>query len=190
MGVGCRAVSLGREGAIRDEIEHELGVLIGLPLAYASRAVDMATFGFGAGIELDDRGDPVKVADYRLHIQEIWRIVRDGAIVVGYGDYFYPPRGSGVAREDFVARDAPRTRRDDLLDDWSVHDAIDHVVREVHATDAGDLALTFRDGCTLETFACSATTDVDGSDEFWRLIPPRVTGDEPQFVVTAHGIER
>ena len=42
----------------------------------------------------------------------------------------------------------------------------------------------------LETFASSATTDADGSDEFWRLIPPRVTGREPQFVVTAHGIER
>jgi hypothetical protein len=163
---------------------------VGLPLAYASRAVDMGTFGFGNETEQLLGGKPTKVADYRLHIQEIWRIVRDGVILVGYGDYFYPPRDSTVAREDFVARDAERTRRDDLIDDWSAHDTASHVVREVHGTIAGDLAITFHDGCMLETFACSATTDLDGSDEFWRLIPPRLTGDEPHFVVTAHGIER
>ena len=161
-----------------------------MPFCYASRAVDMATFGFGSMADQVRRGQPIKVADYGLHIQEIWRIVRDGVILVGYGDYFYPPRGSTVAREDFVARDAARTRRDDLIDEWSAHDSDGHVVREVHGTEAGDLAIDFRDGCTLETFACSATIDTDGSDEFWRLISPRVTGDEPHFVVTAHGIER
>ncbi len=167
-----------------------MAVLVGLPLAYAGRAVDMGTFGFGAESVQVQRGQPIRIADYRLHIQEIWRIVRDGAIVLGYADYFYPPRESAVRREDFVARNAPRTRRDDLIDDWSTHAAPGHVVREVRGTDAGDLAIVFEDGCTLETFASSATTDVDGSDEFWRLIPPRVTGFEPQFVVTAHGIER
>jgi hypothetical protein len=150
----------------------------------------MATFGFGGETEQVVRGKRIKVAEYRLHIQEIWRIIRKGVILVGYGDYFYPPRDLDIAREDFVARDAPRTRRDDLIDDWSAHESVDHVVREVHATNAGDVAVTFRDGCTLETFACSATTDNEGSDEFWRLIPPRVTGDEPHLVVTAHGIER
>jgi hypothetical protein len=150
----------------------------------------MGTFGFGSETDLVHQGKPIKVADYRLHIQEIWRIARQGVILVGYGDYFYPPRGSNVAREAFVARDAPRTRRDDLIDEWSAHDSADHVVREVNGTNAGDVAVTFQDGCTLETFACSATTDDDGSDEFWRLIPPRIAGDEPHFVVTAHGIER
>jgi hypothetical protein len=179
-----------QETVIKDEIERELGVLVGLPLAYASRVVDMGTFGFGAESIQVQRGQPVRVADYRLHIQEIWRIVRDGAIVLGYADYFYPPRDSTVRREDFVARVAPRTRRDDLIDAWSTHTAPGHIVREVRGTDAGDLAIVFEDGCTLETFASSATTDEDGSDEFWRLIPPRVTGFEPQFVVTAHGIER
>ena len=176
------------ETTIKDEIEHELQALVGLPLRYASRAVDMGTFGFGAEHEhVDHRGRAMTVADYRLHIQEIWRIVRAGAILVGYGDYFYPPRDSTVERHDFVARDAARTRRDDLIDDWTAHG--DHVVGEVHGSMTGDLAITFADRCVLETFACSATID-DGTDEFWRLIPPRVTGDEPHFVVTAHGIER
>ncbi len=150
----------------------------------------MGTFGFGNETDQIVRGKRITVADYRLHIQEIWRIARQGVILVGYGDYFYPPRGSNVAREDFVARDAPRTRRDDLIDEWSAHGSANHVVGEVRGTNAGDLAVTFKDGCTLETFACSATTDDGGSDEFWRLIPTRISGDEPHFVVTAHGIER
>ena len=150
----------------------------------------MGTFGFGNETEQVRRGKTSTVADYRLHIQEIWRIVRDGVILVGYGDYFYPPRGSDLAREDFVARDAPRTRRDDLIDDWfATTRRITSSARSAERP-PGDLAITFRDACTLETFACSATTDHDGSDEFWRLGPPWVTGDERHFAVTAHGIER
>ena len=116
--------------------------------------------------------------------------MREGAILVGYGDYFYPPAGSPVARAAFVARDAQRTRRDDLVEIWTAHGRAAHVVRSVGGTSAGDLAITFDDGCTIETFACSASTSTDGSDEFWRLVPPRVTGRETPFVVTAHGIER
>jgi hypothetical protein len=151
----------------------------------------MATFGFGALGALTDPGAPGAIAAYRLHVQEIWRITREDEILVGYADYFFPPRGSTVARRDFVARDAARTRRDDLVDDWVRHDpAGPHVVAAVRGTRAGDLAITFGDGCVLETFASSVSTAADGSDEFWRLIPPRVTGAERTFVVTAHGIER
>ena len=56
---------------LKDEIERALGVLVGLPLAYASRAVDMGTFGFGAKSVQVRRGQPIRIADYRLHIQEI-----------------------------------------------------------------------------------------------------------------------
>jgi hypothetical protein len=149
----------------------------------------MGTFTFGAqrGAPLADPGD---IAEYRLHVQEIWRIVRGAGILVGYGDYFYPPAGSPVARAAFVARDAQRTRRDELIEVWMAHGRAAHVVRSVGGTDAGDLAITFEDGCTLETFACSVSTSADGSDEFWRLVPPRAAGLEAPFVVTAHGIER
>ena len=46
----ARRRTQSREGrlGIKDEIERELGALVGLPLAYASRVVDMGTFGFGA----------------------------------------------------------------------------------------------------------------------------------------------
>ena len=170
-------------------------MLVGLPLRTASRVVDMATFGFGVlrapGVPAAAVSAPQPaIAEYRLHVQELWRIVRDGRLSVGYADYFYPPRGSTTAREDFVARDATRTRRDDLLDDWLGHAAADHVVAAVQGTVAGDLGILFADGCRLETFTTAATTDPDGgSDEMWRLIPPRIAGEEPKLVVTAHGIE-
>jgi hypothetical protein len=40
-----------------------------------------------------------------------------------------------------------------------------------------------------DDFSIRVSTAADGSDEFWRLIPPRVTGEERGIVVTAHGIE-
>jgi hypothetical protein len=173
---------------IRREIEAALAPLVGLPLTAASRVVDMATFGFGA-LPVAAGATGVAAA-YRLHIQEIWRIELEGEILVGYADYFFPPDGSRVARAAFVAREAARTRRDDLVDAWVAHDRDGpHTVAGVRGTRAGDLAITFGDGCVLETFACSASTAADGSDEFWRLIPPRVTGEERGIVVTAHGVE-
>ena len=182
------AIRHGRR-AIRREIEAALAPLVGLPLTSASRAVDMATFGFGA-LPASTAGTTGVVAAYRLHIQEIWRIALEGEILVGYADYFFPPRDSRIGRGDFVARDAPRTRRDDLVDDWVAHDPDGpHVVAGVRGTRAGDLAITFGDGCVLETFASAGAPAADGSDEFWRLIPPRVTGDERGIVVTAHGID-
>jgi hypothetical protein len=49
----------------------------------------------------------------------------------------------------------------------------------------------FADGCILETFVNHASQGEDGHDEFWRLLPPRSTGDElPHFVVTARGIHQ
>jgi hypothetical protein len=185
----CAAPERGREAAIRREIEAALSSLVGLPLTSATRVADMATFGFGA-LPVAGTGAVDVAPAYRLHVQEIWRITLEGEILVGYGDYFFPPRGSHVARADFVARDAARTRRDDLVDDWMSHDPDGaHVVAAVRGTRAGDLAITFGDGCVLETFATSASTAADGSDEFWRLVPPRVTGEEQGLVVTAHGIE-
>jgi hypothetical protein len=147
----------------------------------------MATFGFGRLIERESPRGRRVVPDYRLHIQSPWRIVRDGTMLVGYGDWRYPPSGSAAAHLDFNPSDEPRNRRDDLVDEWVAHSADPHEVAEIHGTTMGDLAMTFDDGCRLETFADQATSD-DGHDEYWRLLPPPVGGDEPHFVVTAHGI--
>jgi hypothetical protein len=145
----------------------------------------MATFGFGRLIERQGRRGHVDVPEYRLHIQETWRITRDGAVLLGYGDWHYPPRGSTVAYMDFVVGDEPRNRQDDLRDDWVAHGAAAHTVREARGTHAGDLAIVFADGCVLETFVNQSSLGGDGDDESWRLLPPQVTGDEPHFVVSA-----
>ncbi len=172
---------------IKDDIERNLASLVGLPVCETGRAVDMATFGFGRLIERDGRRGREVVPEYRLHIQARWRIVRDGTLLVGYRDWRYPPRGSAVDDADFDPSDERRNRRDDLVDDWIAHGAHPHFVREIRGTTLGDLALTFDDGCVLETFADQATSD-DGHDEYWRLLPPPLSGGEPHFVVTAHGI--
>jgi hypothetical protein len=62
-------------------------------------------------------------------------------------------------------------------------------VREARGTNAGDLSIAFADGCVLETFANQSSVGDDGDDEFWRLLPPPITGDEPHFVVTARGVQ-
>lgn len=151
----------------------------------------MATFGFGGLVERDSRrGGRVQVPEHRLHIQSQWRIVRDGVVVVGYGDWHYPPLGSTIAYWDFQEADAARNRRDDLVDEWFAHGDRAHVVTEARGTMAGDLTILFEDGCVLETFANSATWDEDGHDEFWRLLPPPGDDGEPDFVVSAHGVDR
>ena len=61
---------------------------------------------------------------------------------------------------------------------------------EASGTDAGDLAISFADGCQLATFVNQASRGGNGDDEFWRLLPPPVTGDEPHFVISARGVER
>lgn len=171
---------------IKEKIEDQLAALVGLPLCDSGRAVDMGTFGFGRLIERQGRRGPVEVAEYRLHIQETWRVTNAGVVLVGYGDWHYPPRGSTVTYDDFVERDARRTRQDDLRDDWIAHGTDAHVVTTCRGTEAGDLSISFADGCVLETFVNQATHGENGDDEFWRLLPP---GDAPHFVITARGIE-
>jgi hypothetical protein len=174
---------------IKDQIDAQLASLIGLPLSDASRAADMATFGFGSLIERQGRRGPVQIPQYRLHIQETWRVTKAGAVLLGYGDYHYPPRGSAVTYHDFVEADEPRNRQDDLRDDWVSHGAAAHTVVEASGSEAGDLAISFADGCQLATFANQASLGGNGDDEFWRLLQPHAADDEPDFVVTARGVE-
>jgi len=148
----------------------------------------MATFGFGRLIERQGRRGLVQVPEYRLHVQETWRITKHGSVLLGYADWHYPPRGSTTAYNDFAAQDEPRNRQDDLRDDWLKHGAEAHGVTATAGSDAGDLRISFADECLLETFVNQATHG-ERRDEFWRLLPPEsVSSDAPHFVVTAHGL--
>jgi len=150
----------------------------------------MATFGFGRLVSREprsrkSRGQTVPVPEFRLHIQCQWRIVQDGAILVGYADWHWPPQGSEVAYHDFEEADAPRTRRDDLVEAFMAHGEAAHLVDRAEGEATGDLRVAFGDGCVLEVFPTQSTAD-DPHDDHWRLLPP---DDGPHFVVTAHGIE-
>jgi hypothetical protein len=69
---------------MRDEIENELSVLVGLPLMDAGRAADLEWFHFGQPHTIVDRkGKPKEVGDYALHIQCGWRIVKDDRVIEG-----------------------------------------------------------------------------------------------------------
>jgi len=148
----------------------------------------MAMFGFGQLVSRESRRRPgqiIHVPEFMLHIQCQWRIVHDGKILVGYGDWHWPPAGSDIAYDEFKEADAPRSRRDDLIDAFSAHGKTVHTVVRAEGATTGDLQISFADGCILEVFPTYATQD-DPHDEHWRLLPP---DDGPHFVVTAHGIE-
>jgi hypothetical protein len=71
-------------------------------LCKATRAVDVAIFGFGRLLDIDGRHGRIKIPEYRLHLQVVWRIVRGGQVLVGYADWRCPPRGSAIRYWDFV----------------------------------------------------------------------------------------
>ncbi len=187
------ATHLESESSTKREIDEQVRRLVGLPLRYWGRAADMATLGFGEIVNRESssprsRGKLVEVPEFALHIQCHWRIVRDGGILVGYADWQWPPAGSAVAYLDFDAPDAPRNRRDDLVDAFVGHGAQAHIVEAAVGAMAGDLRLEFADECVLEVVPDYATQD-DPHDEYWRLLLPDEGPVHRHFVVTAHGLE-
>jgi hypothetical protein len=148
------------------------------------RVLDLQAFGFGDRVENADTGKAVP--EYSLHVQSRWRIVRDGVILVGAGDIFWPPDGSDVGYQDFDYDGRP-SRRDDLLDDFVAHGEPSHTVEDVEGASTGDARITLRDGCVLELWRDHQSgSDADGPDELWRFF--RAAADA-QFVVTTNGIE-
>lgn len=152
----------------RAAVERILEPLIGLPVARHLRALDMATFQFGASTEwVDDRNRPHVRHEYGLHIQCPWRIATKGVLLVGYSDMAAPP--SGMPVEDFDPNEGSRTRRDELLDEFVDGPPVNPAVVRASASDTGDLAIEFDGGSRLETFRDHANLP---TREDWRLITP------------------
>ena len=146
----------------------------------------MRTFGFGDRGPETIKGATVLVPEFSLHVQCSWRIVRDGSIVAGYTDWWFPP--AGVSEDGWVARDAPRSHQDELMETFIAHGDEAHLVTTATGASTGDLRIWLNDGCLLEVIPDSATQVSEGlEDEYWRLI--RRHHDGRHFVVTAHGIE-
>src|SRR5438477_3953835 len=87
---------------LADQIATTLGVLLGKPLFYASRAANMHMFGFGAHrMVRSPLGREIEVADFSLHIQCCWRIRIHDSIFVASRDRNYPKGDWNQVDENF-----------------------------------------------------------------------------------------
>jgi hypothetical protein len=173
------------ERVSKEAIEEALRPIVGLPVNFWSRVLDMADIGFGRTVTRQTRRGPQEKSEYALHIQCDWRVVRDGRVLVGYVDFHRPPLGFEGSEDDFKPRDAKRNRQDDLIEAVLAHHEGPHIVQTVEGSSTGDLKVWFDDHCLLETFVWSAQIDGD-PDEHWRFFE---TGADRHFVVVGGGIQ-
>jgi hypothetical protein len=170
-------------GDVRSAIEGAVSVLVGTPLWWDQRVVDMQVFGFGA--RMPGRGVNREVPELFLHIQCRWRVINRDGIVVGSADIFWPPEESAVSYDDFDY-DGKRSRRDELVDSFMLHGEDAHVVTRTEGRHTGDVLISFLDGCGLEIWSDHRSgREADGPNELWRFI----ARDDPHFVVTPTGIQ-
>ncbi len=79
------------EEIVKDQIEAQLRVLVGLPLWDSGRGADMEWFAFGARQTVPQRGGGSReVSEYALHVHCQWRLVSPTGIVTGRQDLYYP----------------------------------------------------------------------------------------------------
>jgi hypothetical protein len=169
---------LPEDGQVRTQtINDALSVIVGRPLAAASRAWNMARFAFGA-IRLREgrKGKLVHVGEYVLHLGCPWRLVTDAEIVTGLGDTFLPGRdlaqwgrwdGKGVSRFELQ------------VGAWlNSHSDRQRIVTHTVADVLGGFVISVTCGARLEVFPDNSMTGCDC--EIWRLFEP---GAGQHFVV-------
>ncbi|HWF38600.1 MAG TPA: hypothetical protein VG322_08780, partial [Candidatus Acidoferrales bacterium] len=100
------------------QIEQATSALVGKPLWQCRRAADMAMFQFGRRRKIQNvRGEWREVGDIALHVQCRWRLLRDGLIVIGSSDLYYPAEfEEGGNVPDEFDWDTDNNLRDKLLD--------------------------------------------------------------------------
>ncbi|MFX3618690.1 MAG: hypothetical protein ACE3JK_14370 [Sporolactobacillus sp.] len=75
---------------MKEKIEEALNKLIGLKFQYAGRASNLLWLGFGPMISVTRRGKTEQLAEYALHIQCAWRIMKENRMVAASADFYYP----------------------------------------------------------------------------------------------------
>lgn len=162
-----------------------MSVLLGLPLVFARRALDLEMFEFGAKhTEITRKGKEKEFGEYTLHVQCAWRISRQGQVIVASQDRYYPGDGSDGIPDgfDWVL---PGNRLDRRLATF-FHDFSDLLIVNSIAADSVDgLKLGFENGAALEIFP-----DDSFLGEFWRFFPLLRTSEGQHFVVTGSGIRK
>jgi hypothetical protein len=166
---------------MKEKIEKELGVLIGLPLVEAGRVADLEWFSFGKPFEaIDSRGNKKLVSEFAIHIQCAWRITGLNKIIVASRDRYVPRDGWEGNDEDFEWDCHGENLCDQRIDEFFQKNK-DLKVKLIEADNHGSCRLVLNGGFILEIFP-------DDSDvkEHWRLFQPYKKS--PHFVVTGQGI--
>ncbi len=169
---------------MNSEIRHAIAKLEGKALWRASRTLDMAKFDFGARrSRTDSDGAAGEVGEFALHIQCPWRITRQGKVIVGSGDLYYPAnhRYDENVPDEFDW-ERTTTLRDQLLDVLFEGGKRQFIVQKVEAGDAGGLQIVLSEALCLDVLPCDSLPR-----EHWRLFEP--DNFESHFVVSGQGVK-
>ena len=165
-------------GKVKKSIEDSVSVIIGEYFRYVSRAADMLTLGFGNDVEyVNPSGEKRNVAQFSIHIQTSWRIVKKGLFTLGSYDFYLPKEGISyeVFREDdnhgfgISEFDEISGRLNKSLESSPIK------VVKVDANCFGDLHILMEDGTNLEVFVNSSRPV-----ESWRFFE---AGDDTSHLV-------
>ncbi|MBE6870646.1 MAG: hypothetical protein E7491_01695 [Ruminococcaceae bacterium] len=146
---------------------YDLIDIIGKPLTWIGRAIDMGTIGFGEKHEtIDYKGQKVMKAEYALHLQTPWRIVdeKTSEIIVASYDMYVPRSDSEYTEysEEFDWDIQGNNLYDEICEKLRKEEVY---VEKVFLSKQNDIKIWFSNQTVLETF----TNHSDNKGETWRF---------------------
>jgi hypothetical protein len=160
-------------GSIAPAVKEALAALMGLRWSLSSYAC-LQVFGFG---ETRPR-DGGMVAEYSLHVQCPWRLVRNGSVICGSFDRFIESAG-GNPLDSILMRLFDNTKHGRMPLENKTGD---FVVQEVEADGFGGFTLRLSPDYELSVFPAGSAS------EHWRLFQPGL--ETPHFVVEAGSVSK
>ena len=163
------------------DVEATLRVLVGLPLRYIRRAIDMQVFQFGEVMHGRSRSsdEQTDFGRYALHVQCAWRWLSRDRLVVGSHDRFIPRDNPDHVPDDFDWTE-PKSNLCDARTEELIHSHENEllIVRGISAGRCGAFSLAFSNGDVLEVFPDNSTS------ELWRFFDHATKGGPPHYVFT------
>lgn len=159
-----------------------LKIIENLPLRYFGRACNLFWIGFGKLVKRkNSRGIYDEIAEYSLHIQCPWRIVRNNVIVIASQD-IYIPKTNIEWTEDFDWDVQGENIFDEKTNQFFSNYNDNLIVSRVLVDEYGGLEIDFNDEFKLQIFP-SASVD----EEVWRFFKTKDLNSH--FVVTGIGVQ-
>lgn len=167
---------------MREEINLQVGKLVGLRLQYAGRTSNLFWLGIGDKVGIIRRCRTEETAEYSLQIQCSWRITFGNKIIVASRDY-YSPHSEWDGEYESFDWDIPGNNRFDER----IKAFIDNNVKvlQINSDEFGGLNVVLSGGYKLEVFPDSS--EDDEQSEHWRFFNRKE--NSPHFIVTGNGIE-